>query len=203
MDPFIGQIMQVGFNFAPSGWSTCAGQVLPVAQNQALFALLGVNFGGNGSTNFQLPDLQSRVAIGTGQGSGLSPYILGQKKGVESVVISAQQLPAHTHGATYTAPSITGSLQAIPTPSNTTTGTPAAGSILSTVSDDASGGAPQLYTPAGDTGTPVNLGGLSVTATGGGVAIAPSGSSLPVPLIPPYLAVTTIIALQGIFPSRP
>jgi microcystin-dependent protein len=201
-EPFLGQIMQVGFNFAPSGWSTCAGQSLPVQQNAALFALLGTNFGGTGTTNFQLPDLQSRVAIGTGQGTGLSPYLLGDKKGVETTVITAQQLPMHTHNATFTPTGLNATLQAIPTPSGTTTDTPAAGSILSTVSDSAAGGAPQLYTPAGDTGTPVNLGGLSVTATGGGVTIAPAGASLPVSLIQPYLAVTTIIALQGIFPSR-
>lgn len=201
-DPFVGQIMQVGFNFAPVNWALCAGQLLPISQNQALFALLGTAYGGNGTVNFQLPDLQSRVAIGTGQGQGLSAYTVGQKGGAEKETLSLAQLPSHNHTATFSSQGLTATLQAIPTPSGTPTGAPAAGSILSTVTDSAAGGSPQLYTPAGDTGTPVNLGGLSVTATSGAIAIGLTGSSQPVPVIPPYLAVTTIIAMNGIFPSR-
>jgi microcystin-dependent protein len=78
MDPFIGEIRMVGFNFAPVGWALCNGQLLPIAQNTALFSLLGTTFGGDGVRTFGLPDLQSRVPIHQGQGMGLSPYVMGR-----------------------------------------------------------------------------------------------------------------------------
>jgi microcystin-dependent protein len=101
--PFLGQIIPVGFNFPPRGWAFCNGQVLPINQNQALFALLGTTYGGNGQTTFQLPNLQSRVAIHAGQGSGLSNYQLGQTAGVESVTLTPNEIGAHTHTVTQPA----------------------------------------------------------------------------------------------------
>src|ERR1700761_942328 len=102
MEPYLGQIMQVGFTFAPSGWATCAGQTLPVSQNQALFALLGTNFGGNGQTNFQLPDMQGRVIVGSGtSATGAGTYVPGEVGGTQSVALTQQQLPNHTHTAQF------------------------------------------------------------------------------------------------------
>lgn len=97
MDPFIGEIKLVPYNFAPQGWALCQGQILPIAQNTALFSLLGTTYGGNGQTTFALPDLQGRAIIHTGQGPGLSPVDLGEESGVESVTLLTNQMPAHTH----------------------------------------------------------------------------------------------------------
>jgi microcystin-dependent protein len=98
-DPFIGEIKLIGFNFAPHGWAFCSGQILPINQNQALFALLGTTYGGNGQTTFALPDLRGRVALHTGQGPGLSSYNLGQQAGSEGVTLTVNEIPAHTHVA--------------------------------------------------------------------------------------------------------
>src|SRR5438132_6311276 len=98
--PFLGMIILVPYNFAPRGWAFCNGQILPIAQNTALFSLIGIQFGGNGQTTFALPNLQSRVVIGAGQGPGLSNYDLGQAGGIEHVTLTTQQLPLHTHAVT-------------------------------------------------------------------------------------------------------
>ncbi|MBT2117638.1 tail fiber protein [Dyella sp. LX-66] len=91
--PFLGQVMPVAFNFAPKGFAFCGGQLLPIAQNQALFSLLGTYYGGNGTTNFQLPDLRSRTPVGSTNGADI-----GQIGGVENVTLLPTQIPAHTHG---------------------------------------------------------------------------------------------------------
>jgi microcystin-dependent protein len=99
-EPFIGMIATFGFNFAPRGWALCNGQILSIAQNTALFSLLGTTYGGNGQTTFALPNLQSRVPIHFGQGPGLSSYDLGQQAGNETVTLTQNEMPAHTHVAT-------------------------------------------------------------------------------------------------------
>jgi microcystin-dependent protein len=95
--PFLGEIRMFGFNFPPRGWALCNGQILSIAQNTALFALLGTMYGGNGQTTFALPDLRSRVPLHMGQGPGLSSYTLGQAAGSESVTLTTPQLPSHNH----------------------------------------------------------------------------------------------------------
>ncbi len=97
MDPFLGVIMQFAFGFAPKGWALCNGQLMLIAQNQALFALLGTYYGGNGVTNFQLPDLRGRVPIGFGSGPGLPDYNIGEQAGSQSVTLSTANMPAHNH----------------------------------------------------------------------------------------------------------
>ena len=96
-DPFLGELTLVPYNFAPKGWALCHGQLLSINQNQALFALLGTTYGGNGQTTFALPDLRGRVPLSSGQGPGLENYKLGQKGGAERVTLSANQMPAHNH----------------------------------------------------------------------------------------------------------
>jgi microcystin-dependent protein len=96
-EPFIGEIRMVGFSFAPVGWALCNGQLLAIAGNDALFALIGTTYGGDGQTTFQLPNLQSRFPLHMGQGQGLSPYSLGQLAGTENVTLLANQIPAHGH----------------------------------------------------------------------------------------------------------
>ena len=99
MEPFLGQLMLVPYNFAPRGWAFCEGQLLPISQYSALFSLLGTTYGGDGRTTFGLPDLRGRVPIGAGQGPGLSNYVLGAKSGVEQVTLTGSQIPSHSHAA--------------------------------------------------------------------------------------------------------
>ena len=147
-DPYLGEIRIVGFTFAPVGWALCNGAIVSISQNNALFALLGVTYGGNGSSTFALPDLQGRSPVGTGSGVGLSPIVAGQKSGTESVVLNIGQMPSHTHTAQVTGGlSVSGSL-AIPACSAPTAGTPtptpATNTILGPIS--AAGHPGELYT---------------------------------------------------------
>src|SRR6185436_412469 len=96
-EPFIGMIVMFAATFAPRNWAFCDGQLLSIAQNTALFSILGTTYGGNGQTTFALPDLRSRVPVSTGQGPGLSNYSLGQVGGTETVTLNINQLPAHVH----------------------------------------------------------------------------------------------------------
>jgi microcystin-dependent protein len=97
MEPFLGSLLLVPYNFAPSGWALCHGQLLPISQNTALFSLLGTTYGGDGVTTFALPDLRGRVPISSGQGPGLQNYNLGQAGGAESATLGVNQLPSHNH----------------------------------------------------------------------------------------------------------
>lgn len=191
---YLGQIIQGGWNYAPRGTALCNGQTLAIAQNSALFALLGVTFGGNGTSNFNLPNLQSRSMMHWGTGAGLSQVQLGEAAGGESTTLSTAQMPSHTHTATFTS---TSSLQA-----SSTKGTaqiPPAGGVLAKSVDTAPGtAAPLIYLPAGAT-QDVTLGGLNVAGT---ITNAPAGGNSPVPTRSPYLGITHVIALEGIFPSR-
>jgi microcystin-dependent protein len=99
MESYIGQICLFGFNFAPNGWAFCNGQLMSIAQNSALFSLLGTTYGGDGRTTFALPNLQGRVPIHQGQGPGLSPREMGEADGTEQVTLLSSQMPAHTHSA--------------------------------------------------------------------------------------------------------
>jgi microcystin-dependent protein len=95
--PFVGQMIRVGFNFAPVGWMKCQGQLLPIDQYEALFNLIGTTYGGDGQTTFALPDLRGRVALSMGQGPGLSTYVIGQQGGTQDVTLTTQQMPSHQH----------------------------------------------------------------------------------------------------------
>src|SRR4029077_9523368 len=97
MDPFLGEIRMFGGNFAPQGWATCDGQILPISQNTALFALLGTTYGGNGQTTFALPDLRGRVPVHVGQGPGLANRDQGEVAGEETHVLTTAEIPAHAH----------------------------------------------------------------------------------------------------------
>src|SRR5262249_11371621 len=97
MQPFTGQISVFGFNFPPSNWMLCAGQTIAISSNTALFSLIGTTYGGNGTTTFQLPNLQGMVAVGQGQQPGESVYSMGDVGGVPTVALSRQETPSHTH----------------------------------------------------------------------------------------------------------
>jgi microcystin-dependent protein len=96
-DPFVAEIRVTPFSFAPTGWASCDGQLLPISQNTALFALIGTYYGGDGKTTFALPNLQERFAMGTGQGPGLSPRDTGQSVGTATVTLQSGHIPAHSH----------------------------------------------------------------------------------------------------------
>lgn len=174
--PFIGQIQPFGFGFAPRYWAQCNGQTLAISQNQALFALLGTLYGGNGINNFMLPNLQSRVPMHFGAGSG-GIYSQGQTGGEEQVQLTINTMPSHAH--VFSGTSQTG-----------TTGTPQAGVALATVGARGGGAGNPYYAPDAAP-QPINPGSL-----------APVGGNLPHPNVQPYLAINWCIALYGIFPSR-
>ena len=95
--PFVGEIRMFGGNFAPAGWMFCSGQLLPISENETLFQIIGTTYGGDGQETFALPNLASRVPIHQGQGAGLSNYTIGENGGVESVTLTTNQIPIHTH----------------------------------------------------------------------------------------------------------
>jgi len=191
--PFIGQLMTVPYTFAPRGWATCQGQTIGIAQNTALFALLGTTYGGNGQTTFQLPDLRGRAAMGWGQGPGTSNYVIGQTGGTENTTLISTNLPGHTHAIGPTAinaVNVKASEQA-----------PQAGAFLGRGIDTAPNPdmIPEFYVPAsGASGQPlIPLGGVNSAATTGA-----NGNNTPFSTMQPYLTLTQIIAMEGVFPSR-
>ncbi len=193
MEVFMGSIMTFGFNFAPRGWSTCSGQILSIAQNSALFALLGTTYGGNGQTTFALPNLQGRMPISMGNGPGLTPRAIGEISGAENITILQSNMPMHTHAATYT-PSA-GGVQV----STNTTGNTLVPSATNQYLSGSPGGPTGAAIWSATLDTPVALGGVS---SGGSVAIGVAGGSLPAGIMNPFLALNFSIALQGLFPSR-
>jgi len=202
--PFMGQIQTFGFNFAPRGWQLCQGQTLPISQNTALFSLLGTNYGGNGQTTFQLPDLQGRVAIGQGSGRGLSPYVIGQAAGTENVTILISNMPSHTHVATFTpggGGAVTATMNVVNAAGNLSTGGTSGSNYLAGSHGAAANAG--IYAASG-TLTALNAGSITVSGggSGGTVTNALTGNGQPVSILQPYLAINYSIALQGIFPSR-
>lgn len=179
MDPFIGEIKMVGFNYAPQGWALCNGQLLPISQNQALFSLLGTNFGGDGRTNFGLPDLRGRTPMHYGQGPGLTPRQMGQKGGQEAVMLSVPQMPSHSHSGTIQPNASTASADK----SDPTGAYPAVeGSGRETTNQ---------YAGSSDT----QMGETDFTTSSAGGSQAHDNMS-------PYQVVSFCIALQGVYPPR-
>lgn len=173
-DQFVAEIRIFPFNFAPTGWAQCNGQLLPISQNTALFSLLGTFYGGDGKSTFALPDLQDAAAMFWGQGSGLSQRFIGEQNGSQTVTLLTSELPAHVH--TVNAKVAGGSAN----PANLVWGTSNAGKV-----------AALFYAPAAASPVNLNPGALSI-----------AGGSLPHNNMPPYLTLNYCIALQGTFPPR-
>jgi microcystin-dependent protein len=172
MEPFIGQIIMFAGTYAPRGWALCNGQLLPIASYQALFSLLGTNYGGDGRTTFGLPDLRGRYAMHAGQGPGLSSRVLGQSGGAESTMLNASNVAAHTHPATLHA-SGNAADTANPTGSNL--------------------GLAEAYSQQAAS---VDLASDAVTTENN------SGGSAAFNNMPPYQTINFCIALEGIYPPR-
>jgi len=171
-ESFIGEIRPFAGNFAPLNWALCDGALLPIAENTALFTLIGTTYGGDGQTTFGLPDLRGRALIHQGTGAGLSPYVMGEQIGAENVTVTTAQMASHPHS--FAATTAGGNI-ATPGPTVVFAATPSGFPIYD------------------GTATPVGLSPNAVTGAGG---------SLPHNNRQPYLAITYIISLAGIFPSQ-
>ncbi len=171
-EPFVGQIIMTGFNFAPRGYATCDGQIIPIAQNTALFSLLGTTYGGNGQTTFGLPDFRGRLPLHQGQGPGLTPRTMGESAGSESVTLIQTQMPAHVHPMM----AFQGQGDA-PLPEG------------------------NLIAGSNQTGTSIFTNVAPNTAMSP-MSVGTAGGSQPHQNMQPFLVISFSIALQGIFPSR-
>ena len=171
-DPFVAEIRIFPFNFAPKGWAWCDGQLLPLSQNTALFSLLGTTYGGNGKSNFALPDLQGRAPMHPGQGPGLSLHDLGETGGSETVTLLESEIPAHSHA-----------LMCLPAPADTADNRN--NSFARII------GASPYLPPAG-----------APLVSMANQALAPAGGDQPHNNLQPYLTFYFNIALQGVFPPR-
>ncbi|RYF79274.1 MAG: phage tail protein [Comamonadaceae bacterium] len=182
-DPFLGEIRAFGFNFAPMNWAMCQGQIMPLQQNTALFSIIGVQFGGNGRTNFGLPNLTGQAPMGIGAGPGLTPRTVGDAVGTASVALQPTDMPLHTHAI------------AVQT-TNGTTASPDRGVLAQSVNGSGPR-APKVFAYAAGAPT-VPQGVLAANALapfdGGGQAHSN---------LQPYLALNFCICLSGIFPPRP
>ena len=173
-DQFVSEIRMFAGNFAPTGWALCNGQLMAISQNTALFSLLGTQFGGNGTTNFALPNLQGSVPLNAGNGAGLTPRSIGETGGAQTVTLLQSQMPIHTHIALAST----------------------AGGV------DSPAGAAWSESKLGKTPLSVYAASGANNVAMSPQALASVGGSLPHNNMPPYQCLTFIIALQGIFPAR-
>jgi microcystin-dependent protein len=179
MEGTIGEIRMFSGNFAPLYWAYCQGQLMSIAQNTALFSILGTTYGGDGQVTFALPDFRGRLAVGTGQGPGLSNYILGQRAGSETTTLLLPNLPSHNHPVT-----------------GTVTVKATGDGDLGTDPGNRNFGPGNTYTSSTD------LVNMATGNTDVKLSTAPVGSNMPFNNIQPYLAMNYIICTEGIYPSR-
>ena len=177
-DPFLGEIRAFGFNFAPTGWAFCNGQLLPITQNTALFSLLGTTYGGDGRVTFALPNLQGLAPIHEGQGPGLSLIDLGQTGGQTTVTLLGTEMPGHNHSV---AASTTAATANVPAANSFTAQGGGTGRGAFKIRTYASSGTATTFAPS---------------------VISPAGGNLPHNNLQPTLVLNFCIALQGIFPPR-
>lgn len=193
-EPFIGQIQPFAFSYAPDGWITCQGQLLQVSQYQAVFALLGTTYGGNGAQNFAVPNLKGRSMIGVGQSASGTTYQRGQVGGSETTTLSVANMPAHNHSGAGLSVALSASSSAA------TASSPAAGMSLGAASGEVDPTTDpvtvKIYAPAG--GTPVTLNGGSIAG-----ATGITGNSTPFTNMSPFMALNICMALQGLWPPQP
>jgi len=171
-DPFVAEIRIFGFNFAPTGWAQCNGQILPISQNTALFSLLGTTYGGDGKSNFALPDMQGNAPMHPGQGPGLTERFLGEQSGVETITLLVSEIPLHTHN------------------------------LMAAGSDPAESNDPTNNAMARSKNGNAYTDTLNPLTQMAFQALPPAGGSLPHNNMQPYLTLNFNIALQGVFPPR-
>ena len=194
-ESYVGEIRMFAGNFAISQWQMCNGQLISISQNQALFAIIGTFYGGNGTTTFQLPDFRGRVPIHQGQGLGLPAYTVGENSGSTSVSILSANMPQHNHTSFATTPGIT-----VKGSNATGTTSDPTNNYLAGLAQGGTTHAGALYSPtAGTTLAAINPASVTLTA---GTVTGNAGQGLPINIMPPYLTVTFLISMFGIFPSR-
>jgi microcystin-dependent protein len=176
MEPFMGLIAAFGFNFTPRGWASCSGQLSSIAQNSAMFALLGTMYGGDGIQTFGIPDLRGRTLVGMGTGPGLSPVVQGQMAGSQQVTITSSNMPQHNHTLGAARLSIANSIPDSSLSSGFLANTPSTQKIYA----------------EGSNATSSVISGTTDMA----------GSSFPLGIMNPFLGINYCIAMEGIFPSR-
>jgi microcystin-dependent protein len=175
MDPFVAEVRIMGFNFAPTGWAQCNGQLLPISQNTALFSLLGTTYGGDGKSTFALPNVQGNAVLGPGQSPGTSAYVAGEEGGSQNVTLLETEMPLHSHSV----------------------------GAFSTVAADQFGPNPNGKSVLGQTknGALYNLTTAPIVQMAP-QGLTPAGGSLPHNNLQPSLVLNFCIALQGVFPPR-
>ncbi len=176
MEGYIGQIIWFAGNFAPKYWAFCNGQTISIQSNAALFSILGTTYGGNGTSTFQLPDLRGRIAVGTGNGAGLTPVTLGEVAGTEGATLTTQQMPAHNH--------LLHAKVAVSSGAGNTD--EANGNVLAQTTAN-------NFAPGNQANS--NLSGVTIT-------MSPTGNGVPMPLVTPFVGINAIICMYGIYPSR-
>ncbi len=208
MEGYLGVIEALGFNFTPLHYGACAGALIAISQNTALFSLLGTAFGGDGRTTFGLPELRGRVPMGWGTGPGLPPYTMGQKTGLESVTLNSTHLPAHTHSHTYSGGG-GGTLAAQVEVASNSGGkkeTPADGDYIAGPGNALGIVQDSLFLSPGDVTSTVPIGGVSITGDGGfdsnAFSIQHTGQNYPFSIVQPSTVINFAICMQGMFPSR-
>ena len=180
MEGVIGYTTLFAGNFAPKNWSFCAGQIINIASNTALFSILGTTYGGNGTTTFALPDLRGRTIVGQGTGPGLSSYVLGEQGGVENTTLLITQMPTHVHPVVTTA-----------TPQCTTNAFNSSTPNASMYSPDPNG----ALAFSGDDS-------MSMKPYPGTITMATAGSSQPFEILCPFLGLNYVICMFGVYPAR-
>lgn len=196
MDGYIGEIRLIAANFAPRNWAYCTGQTIAIQSNTALFAILGTNYGGNGTTNFRLPDLAGRVAVGTGQGPGLSLYNLGEAGGEENHTLISTEMPAHTHTG-----GVSGTANLLVSADDSTLAVATAGSVIAAPGYTVAGGFAKTLGFNNATPNTV-LHTDSIKLTNGAFTLANAGGSIAHSNMQPYLGMNYIVCMYGVFPSR-
>lgn len=218
MDPILGQIILWPVPWVPQGWALCDGSVLSINSNQALFSLVGTYYGGDGVTTFKLPDLRTKFPMGTqamnqvAQQGGSAQASMSGASGVGSVTIGVANLPPHTHGAAFT-PGAAGTVSvAIPADNegNSSSNSPGTSTVLGNISAGALAAKVYSTDAPNTTLAPFNV---QVPAASGSVTVEATGSGQPLPVqvslsgaigtVPPFVTLNFIIAVQGIYPSRP
>ncbi|WP_295478693.1 tail fiber protein [uncultured Pseudomonas sp.] len=196
MEVFMGSIMTFGFPFAPTGWAQCNGQTMNISQYNALYALLGTIYGGNGTQTFMLPNLQGRMPINQGTGLNLTNRVIGTASGVEKATVAITNMPSHVHQMSTLTATTTINLAAQTNTANsiapTTTNSYIGGSTAGPTSAN-------IFTPDLGTTAPIVQKGVSTAISG---TMQPVGGGLPLDIMNPFLVVNFSIALQGYFPTR-
>ncbi|MBP6366174.1 MAG: phage tail protein [Nitrosomonas sp.] len=213
LEPFVGEISYVAFDYAPNGWFKCDGQTLPISQYAALYSLLGTKYGGDGITNFKLPDMRGKVPVHQGQSPGYSNFTMGQTNGAENFTLTATQLPTHSHPATAVSTS-TSAVAPGASATSTLKAANVAGDMTTPGSNAIATSSAALTKIYSSTTAPnvnmhidsieTTLSGVNVTTTTNtAVTVGDTGSSQPFSIMQPYTTVNCIIAWQGVYPSRP